>query len=257
MHTLELITPGVVPYGLALAMQLHLRQRIAALPSQDQQTGYLLCLQHPPVITLGKRGLPDALLNPATLKEQGIEVFKIDRGGEATYHEPGQLVVYPILPLQSMQLGVVDLIRNMAECMAECVRPFGAEVAYDKEVPGLWTTPDATHPVRRKMASVGMRVSKGVSTHGIAINLINDMRGFQLIVPCGMPGTPFCNLLDFIKKKPTTRREQDALVERVLSDFQERFGAYLKLTPTPATLDWESVEPVAPMEAGELNRSAL
>lgn len=246
MHTLKLITPGVVPYGLALAMQLELRQQIAELPPHEQDTGYLLCLQHPPVITLGKRGLPSALLNPTTLAQRGIEVYKIDRGGEATYHEPGQLVVYPILPLRSMNLGVVDLIRNMAECMASCVRPFGADVSYDKDVPGLWTAPDANLPTR-KMASVGMRVSRGVTTHGIAINLTNDMQGFGLIVPCGMPGTPFCNLLNFMENPPTQKEKQDALVERILQDFVKAFGDYLGVRPTPSKLDWEEVTPIDPM----------
>lgn len=251
MQHLHLITPGVVPYGIALAMQLHLRESIAALPAEAQDTGYLLCLQHPPVITLGKRGLPSALLDPSMLAAKGIEVFKIDRGGEATYHEPGQLVVYPILPLRSMNLGVVDLIRHMASCMADCVRPFGAEVSYDKDVPGLWTTPDAEHPVRRKMASVGMRVSKGISTHGIAINLTNSMQGFSLIVPCGMPGTPFCNLLDFMKNPPQEKPKQDALIEHVLQDFQQKFGDYLGVEPTPATLDWGGVEPITSMALEE------
>ncbi len=242
MHTLKLITPGVVPYGQALTMQLQLRQHIAALPAEEQTTGYLLCLQHPPVITLGKRGETEALLNTTFLQDNGVEVFKIDRGGEATFHEPGQLVVYPILPIRSMNLGVVDLIRNMADCMAKSVAPFGADVSYDKDTPGLWTTPDAQHPVARKMASVGMRVSRGITTHGIAINLTNPMLGFSWIVPCGMPGTPFCNLLNFMDNPPTLPEVKAELIRQVQTTFVQLFSDYLGVEATPDTLEWPDDE---------------
>jgi lipoyl(octanoyl) transferase len=252
MDTLHLINPGVMPYGQALALQLALRAEIAALPPEAQRTGYLLCLEHPPTVTLGKRGQTQDLLNPTFLHEQGVEIFKIDRGGEATFHEPGQLVVYPILPIKQMNLGVVDLIRNMADCMARSVAPYGAHVSYNKDVPGLWTEANERSPAM-KMASVGMRVSKGITTHGLAINLINPMIGFGWIVPCGAPSTPFCNLLGFVgdaRKDEATRR---ALFEHVRGDFVERFSAYLGVEATaharelPAREDW--VEPMSMEQA--------
>lgn len=233
MKTLALLTPGTLPYGQALTLQLELRDAIASLPPEEQELGYLLCLEHPPVVTLGKRGELDALLDPSVLRAHGIEVFKIDRGGEATYHEPGQLVVYPILPLKSMGLGVVDLIRNMAACMAEAVAPYGAEVAYDKETPGLWT--NETERAPRKIASVGMRVSGGVTTHGLAINLVNPMHGFQWIVACGMPNAPICNLLQLMDNPPETAAERRALFEAVQQDFLSRFARYLGFPLTPVT----------------------
>lgn len=247
MDTLHLITPGIMPYGQALALQLTLRAEIAELPIEAQRTGYLLCLEHPPTVTLGKRGQTQDLLNPTFLHEQGVEIFKIDRGGEATFHEPGQLVVYPILPITQMNLGVVDLIRNMAACMAQSVAPYGAHVAYNKDVPGLWTDV-SEHSPAMKMASVGMRVSKGVTTHGLAINLINAMLGFGWIVPCGAPSTPFCNLLDFASEARNDEVTRRALFERVQGDFVSRFSAYLGVEATaherelPAHEDW--VEPM-------------
>ncbi|QDG53290.1 lipoyl(octanoyl) transferase LipB [Persicimonas caeni] len=190
---LALLRLGKVPYGQALAFQFQLRERLKNR-EDDEFIGYVLALEHPPTVTLGKRGSFDDLVNHAWLADKGVEVYRIDRGGEATYHEPGQLVVYPVIRLKALGMGVVDVIRGMANCLAQTCSPYGVEAAYDLDHPGLWTTHEEPS---RKIASVGMRVQSGVTTHGAAMNLVNEMIGFSMIVPCGMPNAPMARLTDY------------------------------------------------------------
>lgn len=205
---MKLIRPGLVPYGQALSWQLELRQRLQEGRAHDP-TGYLLCLEHPPVVTLGKRGRAEDLFGLDQLRDRGTQFFKIDRGGEATYHGPGQLVIYPIVRLDELGIGVVDLIRGMAGCLSQALAEYDVGADYDADHPGLWT--HTTPP--RKIASVGMRVSGGVTTHGAAINLINDLIPFSLFVPCGMPNAPVTRLLDHL----------DAPEHCTVDDFTDRF----------------------------------
>ena len=217
---IEVIRPGEIPYAHGLAMQLMLRARLYKREEDDPLKGYFLVLEHPRTVTLGRRGELEHLMSPALLAQQGVEVFRIDRGGEATYHEPGQLVAYPILHLKSLELGVVDLIRNMAGQLADAIAPFGLSASYDCDHPGLWTEGGL---MRRKVASVGMRVSKGVTTHGVAINLINEMTGFGWIVPCGMPQAPMTRLLDHVEGVDDPREEVFDVVKESFLEKMERY----------------------------------
>ncbi len=185
---------GRVPYGQALALQHRLREQLIEDEVPEQTAGWLIFLEHEPVVTLGKRAKHDDLVDRERLRARGVEVFPIDRGGEATYHGPGQLVVYPVVELERLGMGVVDLVRGLADCIAEAFADFGVSAGYDTDHPGVWT--DDEEP-RRKLASVGMRVRRGVTTHGAAVNLTNDMRPFSMIVPCGMPGAPMARLADY------------------------------------------------------------
>ncbi|AWV88762.1 lipoyl(octanoyl) transferase LipB [Bradymonas sediminis] len=222
---LEIIRLGVVPYGQALALQMKLRERLKAQRDEDL-VGYLIALEHPPTVTLGKRGSFEDLVNHAWLHANGVEVFKIDRGGEATFHEPGQLVVYPILRLSALGKGVVDVIRGMAACLGESVAEYGKVAAYDLEHPGLWTQDETPS---RKLASVGMRVQSGVTTHGVAMNLVNQMIGFSMIVVCGMPNTPMARLCDYL--------DDDLDFDTFRDDFLARFGAFLEVNCVDGKLE--------------------
>jgi lipoate-protein ligase B len=193
---IELLEYGVVPYGQALALQHELRDRLIDGQVPDNSAGWLVCLEHEPVVTLGKRGEEDHLVDRESLRSQGVDVFPIDRGGEATYHSPGQLVVYPIVEIDRLDVaGVVDLVHGLADCIADAFADFDVEAGYDSDHPGVWTKDETPS---RKLASVGMRVRRGVTTHGAAINLVNDMRPFSMIVPCGMPNAPMARLEDYI-----------------------------------------------------------
>lgn len=203
---------GVVPYGQALALQLELRQKLQA---GSEESGFLLLLEHPPTVTLGKRGKEADLVSPGFLSSKGVEVFRIDRGGEATYHGPGQLVVYPILRLADFGIGVVDLIRGLAGSLCDSLGAlYGISARYDVEHPGVWTTDEPS----RKMGSVGMRVSGGVTTHGAALNLSNDMAPFSWIVPCGMPDAPMIRLAQLVGPVD---------FQAFQDDFVERFAEFL------------------------------
>jgi lipoyl(octanoyl) transferase len=182
---------GLVSYDRALDLQLSLRQDLLENRDTDGSPGYLLLLEHPPVVTVGKRGDREDLSDRGWLESNAVDVFEIDRGGELTYHEPGQLVIYPIFDLKRLDLGVVDLIRGIAECIADVIEPFGLQGEYDADVPGVWLE---STPIRRKIASVGMRVQRDVTTHGAALNVNNVMVGFSKIIPCGMPEAPMTSL---------------------------------------------------------------
>jgi lipoyl(octanoyl) transferase len=214
---MKVVRPGLVPYGQALATQLALREGLQGEAGSGREPGYILCLEHPPVITLGKRGKLTDLFAPQWLIDEGIEVYQIDRGGEATYHGPGQLVIYPIVRLDVLGLGVVDVIRTMAAALAAVLESYGVDATYDPDHPGLWTTDSEP---RRKIASVGMRVSRGVSTHGAAINLVNDLRPFSMFVPCGMPNTPMTRLQDYVESPVAV----EAFTNAFLDEFSRRLG---------------------------------
>lgn len=236
MTTLRVLRYGVVPYGQALAHQLDLRRRVQEDPDN---AGWVVCLQHPSVVTLGKRGKASDLISLDLLEERGVELFRVDRGGEATYHGPGQLVLYPIVDLDLVGVGVVDLVRTLAASLGDALRETcGLETSYDPEHPGLWTTEDPA----RKIASVGMRVSRGVSTHGAAINLANDMIPFSWIVACGMPNAPMTRLQDYVDEPV----ELDAFAERVLAAFAARLDVELlddeQQLPQPS--DWVESMPL-------------
>lgn len=245
MKTLRVLRYGVVPYGQALALQHTLRERLQV---DSAHPGFLVCLQHPPVVTLGKRGQPSDIISPTLLADRGVELFRVDRGGEATYHGPGQLVIYPIVRLDDLGLGVVDVVRALAHALAEAVRPFGVELHYDPDHPGLWT--DETPG--RKMGSVGMRVSRGVSTHGAALNVLNDMIPFSWIVACGMPNAPMTRLCDYLEEPP----DLEALGTAALERFAARIGVALapgdeELPPAHA---WVQSLPMSHSEGGAMGR---
>lgn len=215
---------GCVPYAQALARQLELR---AMLQQKDRPAGspagHILCLEHPKVVTLGKRGQPSDLRDRGWLEANQVEVHQIDRGGEATFHEPGQLVVYPVIKLDQLGLGVVDVVRGLASAMARAAATWGIELVYDNDHPGLWTT--QTPP--RKMASVGMRASGGVSTHGAAINLTNELIGFGKIVACGMPDVAMTRLVDHLDGAEREAFTLEVFRERFLPEFAALMGATL------------------------------
>ena len=142
----------------------------------------IFTLEHDPVITLGRRGKNDDLLIPReALAARGVDVVETDRGGELTYHGPGQLVVYPILHIKERSIHVGDLVRGLAAAVASVIEEdYGVETVYDADRPGLWVD-------GAKIAAVGMRISKGVSMHGTALNVSTDLDAFSLFVPCGLP----------------------------------------------------------------------
>lgn len=236
---IKLLQLGQCPYGQALALQLELRASLQRDQTLDpEMLGYLICLEHPTTITLGKRGKLEDLLGLELIKAQGVPVFKVDRGGQATCHEPGQLVIYPILRLEPLGMGVVDLIRGMAHALADTLKIWGLEADYDQSVPGLWTRQDPPE----KVASVGMRVSGGVTTHGLAVNLINDLSGFGMIIPCGMPEGRLTSLAQHLAQHKPAKLAAELSVERFTQALTPKLEAFLnaRLLPSPCSLPEQS-----------------
>ncbi len=144
-----------------------------------------LLVEHPHVYTLGKSGDEhNMLVNADFLKKIDAVYYKINRGGDITYHGPGQLVGYPILDLEKYKLGVKDFIFKMEQAIIQTIAEFGLEGALKEGATGVWLDPD--HPGKaRKICAIGVRVSRYVSMHGFALNVNTDMRYFNYINPCG------------------------------------------------------------------------
>lgn len=174
---------GRVPYREAWELQHRLvAERVAgAIPDR------LLLLEHPAVLTLGRRADPAHVRAAAAdLAARGIEVIRVERGGEVTYHGPGQLVAYPILALATRGLLIRPLVRALETAMVETCASFGVVAGRRDGQPGCWVDPDGSAP--RKIGALGLRIERGVSYHGIALNVAPDLADFDLIDACGMPG---------------------------------------------------------------------
>ena len=167
----------LVPYPEALAQQT----RLEAERLEARIPDVLLLLEHPPTYTRGRRSTPTHLpMGEDWYRAQGIEIFDTDRGGQVTYHGPGQLVGYPIVSLRPYGDDVHDYIRRMERVVVAVLASYGVEAGAVEGLTGVWTRE------RRKIASIGVHVSRGVTTHGFALNVNNDLQPFEWIVPCGI-----------------------------------------------------------------------
>ena len=175
---------GLVPYAQALRLQLQLHAEVR----DGIRAGAILVLQHEPVITLGKNANVEFILSPAALGvDSKIEVLRTDRGGEVTAHEPGQLVVYPILPLQVLRLPPKLYVSRLLQAVILTLDDFGIAAKTDADYPGVWVQ-------QQKICAVGIRVKERVSLHGIALNVCNPLDLFRMIVPCGIAGRGVCSM---------------------------------------------------------------
>ncbi len=195
---LEAVDLGRVPYADALVMQRAAQELLIANRDAKPRMKVFL-LEHDAVVTISRR--PEArehlLATPAHLAARGITVAETDRGGDITYHGPGQLVVYPILDLERLGFRIHPYIRALEEAAIESCAHFGVVARRDKGCTGAWVggveggTGEAGG---RKIAAIGVRVSRWVSLHGIALNVDPDLSHFDTIVPCGLAGRPVTSL---------------------------------------------------------------
>src|SRR5713226_4422488 len=173
MRTLEVIQAGTLPYQEALAWQRQLADdRIAGRLPND----VLLLLEHPPVVTLGRNSHAAHLLEPI-----GIEVFEVERGGDVTFHGPGQLVGYPILDLRAYKQDLHWYLRTLEQALIEALAILDVPAERNPGFTGVWTR-------GRKIASIGIHVKQWVTWHGFALNVTTDLAQFERIVPCGISG---------------------------------------------------------------------
>lgn len=169
---------GLAPYGEALALQLDL----CAKRHENAIDNTVLLVEHPAVITLGARKTENKLLSSReNLTRQGIDVVDVRRGGGTTAHNPGQIVVYPIIKLKSLALDINGYVRQLEAIGIDLLEQFGIAAARRKGYPGLWIG-------ERKIGAIGVQLKKWVTLHGMAININNDLGIFANIVPCGIEG---------------------------------------------------------------------
>ena len=194
---ISVVNLGGCEYGTALRLQEHLVE----LRKENRVSDVLLLVEHPAVITLGRNAKESNIVAPREfLASKGVELFEINRGGDVTFHGPGQLVAYPIFDLRSFspKLGAVDYVRKLEEVLMRICAHYRIETQRIKGMTGVWTYAEV--PVRllkeqphdaatfseRKIAAIGVHISRGVTSHGFALNVTTDLDSFKLIVPCGL-----------------------------------------------------------------------
>jgi lipoyl(octanoyl) transferase len=179
---------GIVPYEEALVAQRWLE----GARQEGEIPDVLLLLEHPPVYTRGRRSSDEELpMQREWYEMQGIEVRETDRGGRVTYHGPGQLVAYPIVSLAPYGDDVHEYVRRLERVAIEALAAHGVAAKTIEGLTGVWTEgetpgPEAGADASRKIGSIGVHVSRGVTTHGLAINVNNDLQPFEWVVPCGI-----------------------------------------------------------------------
>jgi lipoyl(octanoyl) transferase len=191
---LKLLQLGRVGYAEALNLQ----QQLVELRYQERIGNTLLLLEHPPVLTLGRNSRRDNVrASDELLASRGVEIHEINRGGDVTYHGPGQLVGYPIMDLRSFstRLGAVDYVRKLEEVLVRACASYGVLTQRIPKLTGVWTLPGGSIS-EKKIAAIGVHISRGITSHGFALNVTTDLRDFNLIVPCGISDRTVTSLED-------------------------------------------------------------
>src|SRR5687768_1858693 len=230
-RALWLVNCGLRPYGEMLELQRSIaRARISGEIDQD----VLLLVEHPPVITLGRSSKDAHLLaNPDQLRKRGIDVFEVERGGDVTFHGPGQLVGYPIVDLKRHKQDLHWYLRQVEEALIRAVAPLGIVGERSAGFTGVWTR-------GRKLASIGVHARDWVTWHGFALNVTTDLAYFDLIVPCGIAAVEMTSVARELDTPADSRASLEHVVRaRVADAFCDVFDLEL------ATLDPQELIRVA------------
>ena len=221
-ETIHVVHCGLVPYDEARELQNRLRER-----RQHGEIGdALLLLEHPPVYTRGRRATPEELpMGVEWYEAQGIEVRDTERGGRVTYHGPGQLVAYPIVSLAPYGGDVLAYVRNLERAMIAAIGDFGVEAGLVEGETGVWV--HGAGPAR-KIGAIGLHISRGVTTHGLAVNVSNDLQPFEWVVPCGIEG---CAVTSITRERGA---EQD--FGAFAAALAGRYGEVLEREPVPTEI---------------------
>jgi lipoyl(octanoyl) transferase len=204
---------GIVPYEEALVAQRWLE----GARQEDEVPDVLLLLEHTPVYTRGRRSTDEELpMQPEWYEMQGIEVRDTDRGGRVTYHGPGQLVAYPIVSLKPYGDDVHEYVRRLERVTIEALAEHGVAAGTIEGLTGVWTG-------ERKIGSIGVHVSRGVTTHGLAVNVNNDLQPFEWVVPCGIDNCRVTSL----SRELGGEQNLSAFADTVVA----RFGAVFEREP--------------------------
>jgi lipoyl(octanoyl) transferase len=220
---------GRLDYHDAWALQHDLVEKRANGTIPDQ----LLLLEHPAVLTLGRQSDPAHIrASTAELKRRGIEVVRVERGGEVTYHGPGQLVAYPIIHLTERQILLRPFVRALEQAMIDTAATFKVSADRREGYPGIWCATHTNAP--RKLGALGLRVERGVSYHGIALNITTDLGDFELIDPCGLPDASVTSIAREAGWPANESVPSTASVQSAALVFERVFGRALGMAVTAA-----------------------
>jgi lipoate-protein ligase B len=226
---------GLKPYEQAYQVQCEHHQAVLESRDSDQpELGRLLMVEHPAVITVTRR--PEAashvIASESLLAQQGVELHQTDRGGDVTYHGPGQLVCYPIVDLNAVKIRIHEYIRLLESAVIETLANYDIVGSTDPEATGVWIDPKE-NPQHRfesdqpaKVCAIGVRVRKWITLHGLAINLSTNMDHYKLIVPCGLSGRPVISIEQILgERSPSMADLIDTLSSRLSGLLLEQFEA--------------------------------
>ncbi|MFN8009963.1 MAG: lipoyl(octanoyl) transferase LipB [Holophagaceae bacterium] len=201
---------GRVFYTAGLRMQ----RALAAWVAEPDRPDQLLLLEHNPVFTLGRNAVEsDIHVSPAFCEAEGVEIARTDRGGEVTYHGPGQVVAYPICNLRGGREDLGRLVRGLEEAMIRAAAEFGVTAGRLKGAPGIWVE---TRRGLEKLGAIGLHLSRWITTHGLAFNVAPDLTHFRWITPCGFTDKGVCSLASLLGEGAPTMAEAQAALQRQL-----------------------------------------
>ncbi|MGQ0792654.1 MAG: lipoyl(octanoyl) transferase LipB [Deltaproteobacteria bacterium] len=208
--TIDWAYAGIVGYAEGLALQESARRRV-----ERGMGGILIFLEHKPVITTGRFANPqNVLLGESELRRRGVELYKSSRGGDATFHGPGQIVAYPIISLRSFNLGARAYVNMLEQVIIGALRAYGIEGGRIASYPGVWVGGE------RKIASIGVAVKNGITTHGFALNVGVDLGYFSLIIPCGIRNAGVTSMREILGREIHIGE----MSERLASELAKNLG---------------------------------
>jgi len=202
---------GLIEYSKAYQLQTELVRR--RLDSDVPNT--LLLLEHPPTITIGRFGKPENILASRTqLEEEGVSLVFTDRGGDVTYHGPGQIIGYPVIDLHKSRITIRRYIYKLEEVIINTLRELSLTAYRDATHRGVWIK-------NEEIAAIGLRISRGITMHGFALNVNPDMTHFSLINPCGFTDRKAASIASILSRKIT----MEEVTERLIAQFSNVFDA--------------------------------
>lgn len=244
---------------------LHLQAEITALRLAGKVDNVLLLLEHPAVLTLGRNAhRSNVLATDEMLKQRGVMLHEINRGGDVTYHGPGQLVGYPIFDLRSLRndsggrLGPVDFVRRMEEALIRLCGIYGVRAGRIAGLTGVWCAPrcgtacggpldeSSGKEADRKIAAIGIHVARGITSHGFAFNVTTDLRDFELIIPCGIADHGVTSLAREVAD-PAALPGLEAVADQAARQFGQVFGEQVLAVESLAALRAQPVAQDTPL----------
>jgi lipoyl(octanoyl) transferase len=205
---------GTLPYNDAWKLQEEHHARVA-----EGGQEVILLVEHPPVVTLGRRAtaMENLLASSDLLQQRGVELVQTDRGGDITFHGPGQIVAYPIVRLIDHKLSVGGYVHGLEMAVIGTLAAFGIGACVDPAAVGVWTSHNGKPG---KVCAIGVRVKKGITLHGLALNVTTDLSYFDLIVPCGLVGRGVTSLSQLLgEKAPSMDEVKRVLVSQLVDNF--------------------------------------